>query len=114
MWFLQEIHSIRMREFCSFACCLSARHPECECNEREGSRWLAMGGARVKRSSCGDRPIVDRDSQIGSSNFASHLAVTIVLKALLRVPLALPVSSHQRWIKPACDIAPTAKRACPH
>src|SRR5690606_39944394 len=79
MWFLQEIHSIRMREFCSFACCLSARHPECECNEREGSRWLAMGGARAKRTGHGDRPVVGRNRQVSSRNFASQLAVTIAL-----------------------------------
>src|SRR5690606_12825517 len=34
-----------------------ARHPEGEFNEREGSRWMALGGARAKRSSRGDRPM---------------------------------------------------------
>src|SRR5690606_1503675 len=33
----------------------SARHPECEFKEREGSWWLVMDNARAKRSSCCER-----------------------------------------------------------
>src|SRR5690606_414612 len=85
----------------------SARHPEGEFNEPEGSRWLALDRARAKQTGSGEWTMDRSKPTCQVVNVARQLCTRNSSCTSSSVPLALPVSSRQRWTKPRSDMETT-------